>query len=292
MEWPVRLRKGAWTREEDNLLIKCIQQHGEGRWHQVPLKAGLNRCRKSCRLRWLNYLKPNIKRGEFTIDEVDLMIKLHNLLGNRWSLIAGRLPGRTSNDVKNFWNTNVQKKRKYVDKEEVKVESETKIINKNNILKPRPRKFTKNLSSSTMNNSDDQLMLFPNCDASSSSMMMPISSLTNHQNKPFVAFSPTENENETNKSNPDNSSCMMMPVHQNDHMSHENLMSIKISSTESDPNAVGTVVDPILSFHNHKDTSAFLDEEMWNCDSFSDLDLWNLFHKEQEETFVGCDQNH
>ncbi|GMI85559.1 hypothetical protein HRI_002225100 [Hibiscus trionum] len=105
------VRKGAWTEEEDTLLKKCIEQYGEGTWHQVPSRAGLNRCRKSCRLRWLNYLNPNIKRGAFAADEVDLIIRLHNLLGNRWSLIAGRLPGRTSNDVKNYWNNHLLKKK-------------------------------------------------------------------------------------------------------------------------------------------------------------------------------------
>ncbi|KAB2611780.1 transcription factor MYB114-like [Pyrus ussuriensis x Pyrus communis] len=69
------MRKGAWTREEDDLLRQCIEIHGEVKWHL---------CRKSCRLRWLNYLKPNIKRGDFTEDEVDLMIRLHKLLGNRY----------------------------------------------------------------------------------------------------------------------------------------------------------------------------------------------------------------
>ncbi|KAE8722291.1 Transcription factor MYB1 [Hibiscus syriacus] len=100
----------AWTEEEDQLLKKCIERYGEGKWHRVPLLAGLNRCRKSCRLRWLNYLRPNIKRGSFAEDEVQLIIKLHKLLGNKWSLIAGRLPGRTANDVKNFWNCHLSKK--------------------------------------------------------------------------------------------------------------------------------------------------------------------------------------
>nr|GMD50009.1 anthocyanin 2 [Ipomoea batatas] len=104
------MKKGAWTEEEDNLLRKYIEEFGEGKWHQVPAKAGLNRCRKSCRLRWLNYLRPNIKRGEFAWDEVDLIIRLHKLLGNRWSLIAGRIPGRTANDVKNYWNTHLKRR--------------------------------------------------------------------------------------------------------------------------------------------------------------------------------------
>ncbi|KAK9106060.1 hypothetical protein Scep_022904 [Stephania cephalantha] len=77
------LRKGAWSEEEDMLLKKCIAEYGEGNWHKVPIRSGLNRCRKSCRLRWLNYLHPNIKRGEFGSDEVDLIIRMHNLLGNR-----------------------------------------------------------------------------------------------------------------------------------------------------------------------------------------------------------------
>nr|BAE94392.1 R2R3-MYB transcriptional regulator [Ipomoea nil] len=60
--WSPRVRKGAWSEEEDDLLRKCIQKFGEGKWHLVPFRAGLNRCRKSCRLRWLNYLHPDIKR--------------------------------------------------------------------------------------------------------------------------------------------------------------------------------------------------------------------------------------
>ncbi|KAL2531654.1 Transcription factor [Abeliophyllum distichum] len=131
---PVGVRKGAWTEEEDNLLRKCIDKYGEGKWHQVPLRAGLNRCRKSCRLRWLNYLRPNIKRGDFTPDEDDLIMRLHKLLGNRWSLISGRLPGRTANDVKNHWNSHLQKK--VLAREEGRSKSQ-----KTTILKPRPRTF-------------------------------------------------------------------------------------------------------------------------------------------------------
>uniref|UniRef100_A0A3Q7IMY8 Uncharacterized protein n=1 Tax=Solanum lycopersicum TaxID=4081 RepID=A0A3Q7IMY8_SOLLC len=77
------VRKGSWTDEEDFLLRKCIDKYGEGKWHLVPIRAGLNRCRKSCRLRWLNYLRPHIKRGDFEQDEVDLILRLHKLLGNR-----------------------------------------------------------------------------------------------------------------------------------------------------------------------------------------------------------------
>ncbi|XP_062203305.1 myb-related protein Zm38-like [Phragmites australis] len=102
--------KGAWTKEEDQRLVAYIKAHGEGCWRSLPKAAGLLRCGKSCRLRWINYLRPDIKRGNFTDEEDDLIINLHQLLGNKWSLIAGRLPGRTDNEIKNYWNTHIKRK--------------------------------------------------------------------------------------------------------------------------------------------------------------------------------------
>ncbi|KAJ0964200.1 hypothetical protein J5N97_029322 [Dioscorea zingiberensis] len=102
--------KGAWSKEEDDRLIAHIKAHGEGSWRSLPKAAGLLRCGKSCRLRWINYLRPDLKRGNFSLDEDDLIINLHSLFGNKWSLIAGRLPGRTDNEIKNYWNTHIKRK--------------------------------------------------------------------------------------------------------------------------------------------------------------------------------------
>nr|QDK54752.1 MYB-related transcription factor [Polygonum cuspidatum] len=102
--------KGAWTKEEDDRLVNYIKSHGEGCWRSLPKAAGLQRCGKSCRLRWINYLRPDLKRGNFTEEEDDLIINLHSLLGNKWSLIAARLPGRTDNEIKNYWNTHIKRK--------------------------------------------------------------------------------------------------------------------------------------------------------------------------------------
>ncbi|XP_021829424.1 anthocyanin regulatory C1 protein-like [Prunus avium] len=103
-------KRGAWCAEEDKVLADYIKTHGEGKWSHVAKKTGLNRSGKSCRLRWLNYLRPDVKRGNISPEEEDLIIRMHKLLGNKWSLIAGRLPGRTDNEIKNFWNINLSKR--------------------------------------------------------------------------------------------------------------------------------------------------------------------------------------
>ncbi|XP_021890857.1 transcription factor WER-like [Carica papaya] len=103
-------KKGLWSEEEDKILIDYITLHGKGKWSRIAKLTGLKRGGKSCRLRWLNYLCPTVKRGDFSEEEEDLIIRLHNLLGNRWSLIAGRVPGRTDNQVKNHWNTRLSKR--------------------------------------------------------------------------------------------------------------------------------------------------------------------------------------
>ncbi|MCO5579398.1 hypothetical protein L7F22_033253 [Adiantum nelumboides] len=104
------LKKGPWTPDEDEKLVAYIQQHGHGSWRSLPKHAGLLRCGKSCRLRWTNYLRPDIKRGNFSNEEDQIIISLHALLGNRWSSIASHLPGRTDNEIKNYWNTHLKKR--------------------------------------------------------------------------------------------------------------------------------------------------------------------------------------
>ncbi|XP_047073215.1 transcription factor MYB20-like [Lolium rigidum] len=106
----VGLKKGPWTAEEDQKLVGFILGHGQCCWRAVPKLAGLLRCGKSCRLRWTNYLRPDLKRGLLSEDEEKIVVDLHAQLGNRWSKIASHLPGRTDNEIKNHWNTHIKKK--------------------------------------------------------------------------------------------------------------------------------------------------------------------------------------
>ncbi|KAF8108618.1 hypothetical protein N665_0106s0020 [Sinapis alba] len=140
------LNRGAWTDREDKILKDYIMINGEGKWSTLPNEAGLKRCGKSCRLRWKNYLRPGIKRGNISSDEEELIIRLHNLLGNRWSLIAGRLPGRTDNEIKNHWNSNLRKRLPKSQTNQQKSRKHSNNMNKVCVIRPKAIRFPKALT--------------------------------------------------------------------------------------------------------------------------------------------------
>nr|KYP68161.1 Transcription factor MYB59 [Cajanus cajan] len=105
------IRRGPWTEQEDFKLVYFVTMFGDRRWDFIAKVSGLNRTGKSCRLRWVNYLHPDLKRGKLTPQEEKLVMELHSKWGNRWSRIARKLPGRTDNEIKNYWRTHMRKKK-------------------------------------------------------------------------------------------------------------------------------------------------------------------------------------
>ncbi|CAN7038955.1 unnamed protein product [Brassica rapa subsp. trilocularis] len=108
-EGGVALKKGPWTAAEDEMLASYVRENGEGNWNSLQKNTGLTRCGKSCRLRWANHLRPNLKKGSFTDDEERIIIQLHAQLGNKWARMAAQLPGRTDNEIKNYWNMRLKR---------------------------------------------------------------------------------------------------------------------------------------------------------------------------------------
>ncbi|XP_022718108.1 transcription factor MYB15-like [Durio zibethinus] len=148
------LRKGGWSAEEDEKLIAYISRYGIWNWNEIPKHAGLSRTGKSCRLRWLNYLRPGIKRGNITREEEEIIVKLHSILGNRWAAIAAKLPQRTDNEIKNYWKTRIQRRnRDFCSKIEPPAESEDKYY----AAEVKPQKNNVSETDSSFPNSLSQL---------------------------------------------------------------------------------------------------------------------------------------
>ncbi|XP_071713829.1 uncharacterized protein [Rutidosis leptorrhynchoides] len=120
----MKQKKGLWSPDEDQKLRDYVVNYGHGSWSAVPINAGLQRNGKSCRLRWINYLRPGLKKCAFSMQEEETILTLHGLLGNKWSLISQHLSGRTDNEIKNHWHSYLKKQVQKLENVEAKIKSE------------------------------------------------------------------------------------------------------------------------------------------------------------------------
>ncbi|CAK9314668.1 unnamed protein product [Citrullus colocynthis] len=187
-----QVKRGPWSPAEDLRLITFIQNHGHDNWRALPKQAGLLRCGKSCRLRWINYLRPDVKRGNFTQDEEEMIIKLHKTWGNKWSKIASRLPGRTDNEIKNVWNTHLKKR----------LLPTTKVVSDNSSDEPKESSSTTSSSSFSSSSS----LLSSNQDQNlETEQLDKTNSINNNSNNLFCPKPQTTSSISTNTSNSNSS---------------------------------------------------------------------------------------
>ncbi|MED6175559.1 hypothetical protein PIB30_079536 [Stylosanthes scabra] len=209
-----KTKKGPWTLSEDIMLREYVMKYGEGNWNSVQKNSGLARCGKSCRLRWANHLRPNLKKGSFSKEEEDLIVQLHAKLGNKWARMAAQLPGRTDNEIKNFWNTRVKRcQRAGLPLYPPQVLHEANVYHLQQHLKPQPSSSSSSsfsfsplfISSSNNNNHQEinQLKLISHPPSTNNNQQNPPNSscLSNINNnpQPYPQFKfPIENPNNAN----------------------------------------------------------------------------------------------
>ncbi|XP_022144763.1 transcription factor MYB27-like [Momordica charantia] len=163
------LRRGPWLEEEDKQLTTFVTRMGESKWDSIAKASGLERTGKSCRFRWLNYLRPNLKHGCMSSEEEEVILKLHKKWGNKWSRIARWLPGRTDNEIKNYWRNHMRKKLP-IQQEESKVKhgKQDKLSFKQCAMGGSPRQDHNERKDIPLSNVSHNLFGFPNFEITSS----------------------------------------------------------------------------------------------------------------------------
>jgi hypothetical protein len=102
--------RGCWSSTEDNLLSAAVTRYGCNQWDAVAAQIP-GRNATQCRERWMFRIGPGLNKTPFQAWEDDLIVDSRRSLGNHWTAIANRLPGRTSCAVKNRWYSVLRKRK-------------------------------------------------------------------------------------------------------------------------------------------------------------------------------------
>ncbi|XP_076924167.1 uncharacterized protein LOC143606847 [Bidens hawaiensis] len=174
--------KGQWNSQEDRLLMQLVKQYGDSKWSSVAEKLP-GRIAKQCRDRWQNHLRPDITKDAWSEEEDKLLIAIHKEVGNKWSEIARRLPGRSENTIKNHWNAT--KRRQLSSRRRGKAKSQS-------LLQEYIRSVPSS-SSSSSSSSERQIIIKQNADQTSLAVVnAPITSLQTSFSSAAFSF-PVEN---------------------------------------------------------------------------------------------------
>ncbi|CAJ1940290.1 unnamed protein product [Cylindrotheca closterium] len=140
-----RRKRNKWAEEEDAILLDTVRQESSGKinWplvaHRVNQESGQEpRTGKQCRERWQNHLRPNIKKGNWTAQEEDMIRVLFDAYGPKWSSMSKLMKSRTDNDIKNKWysmqRTEKSKKRKVAETMAIKRSLKTRSKERQEII--------------------------------------------------------------------------------------------------------------------------------------------------------------
>jgi myb proto-oncogene protein len=105
------LKKGSWEPAEDQKIIEGMKVWGR-RWSRIASSFFSNRNAKQIRERYTNYLDTDVKKGKFSINEDVKILQMHNKYGNKWSFIKLFIPGRSSDSIKNRFNSSIKRNKK------------------------------------------------------------------------------------------------------------------------------------------------------------------------------------